>query len=230
MSDPLLRALVDLRDRQIQKARIQFNNRLSALERDADSDPEGQQTQLVTRYLDLFAKIEASLDQDIALLCDGVPIVEQLVELRGISHILASKLVSMIDIERPPTVSALWRFAGFGVVDGQRERSTKGERRHYNVRLKTTCYLIAVSFLRCSSPYRAEYDRAKSGYQQRHADWTKRHVHHAAMGNMIKLFLAHLWETWRGLEGLSVRPPYCQDYQSHTAISSPADYGWPVIS
>lgn len=226
--EPLLRALVDLRDRQIQKARIQFSHRLAALERGDDTDPGGQQTQVLTRYLDLFQGIEKMLDEDIAAQCDGVAIVEELIQLKGISHILAAKLASMIEPGRAPTVSSLWRFAGFGVVDGKRERSVKGERRHYNVRLKTACYLIATSFLRCNSPYRAEYDRAKAKYQERHPDWTKLHVHHAAMGNMIKLFLAHLWERWRRLEGLPIRQAYCAEYQGHTSLSDPGEYGWPV--
>lgn len=38
MSNELLRALVDLRDRQIQKARIQFNNRVLALERGKENE------------------------------------------------------------------------------------------------------------------------------------------------------------------------------------------------
>jgi len=227
--DTVLRALVDLRDRQIQKARIQFTLRLSALERGADYDPNGQQALILARYKDIFAAIEQSLNDDIEALCEGVPIIDAMIQVKGVSYGLAAKVVAMVDIERAPTISALWRYAGYGVVDGQREKSVKGEKRHYNGRLKSTCYLIAISFLKCNSPYRQEYDKAKGKYQRDHPDWTKLHTHYAALGNMIKLYLAHLWLTWRTMEGLSTRPPYVQEYLGHTSISSPEEYGWPAL-
>lgn len=193
--DSLLRALVDLRDRQIQKARIQFSNRLDALARDADTDPDGRQSIIISRYLDTFKSIENDLDNDIVLLCEGIPIVDHLIALKGISYTLAAKLVAMIDPARAPTISSLWRYAGFGVVDGHREKSVKGEKRHYNGRLKTACYLIGTSFLRCNSPYRSEYDKAREKYEGAHPDWTPLHQHYAAMGNMIKLFLCYSPDT-----------------------------------
>ena len=228
MQDSLLRALVDLRDRQVQKARIQFGNRLSAIEREADDDSDSGQRVVLERYLERFADLEDGLDKDIAEQVKGHPMYEQLSALKGIGPILSTKLLSMIDIELAPTVSSLWRFAGFGVVDGQREKRTKGEKAHYNGRLKTTCYLAGTSFLRSNSPYRAEYDRAKERYQGAHPDWTKLHIHHAAMGNMIKLFLSHLWEQWRLAEGLPVRPAYVLEHGGHTSKKLADWYGWPI--
>lgn len=226
--DTLLRTLVDLRDRQIQKSRIAFSNRIGALEREADSDPDGEQTAILTRYRDTFTAIEDQLNNDIKDLCSGVPIIEAMIAVKGISYGLAAKVACMIDIERASTISALWRYAGYGVTDGKREKGVRGERRHYNGRLKSACYLIATSFLKSGSPYRAEYDKAKENYQQAHPDWTKLHIHNAALGNMIKLYLAHLWLFWREMEGLPTRVPYVQEYMEHTTISAPTDYGWPA--
>jgi hypothetical protein len=145
-----------------------------------------------------------------------------------VGDILAAKVISMIDIQRADTVSALWRYAGYGVVNGEREKPTKGEALHYNKRLKTTCYLIGSSFLRSNSPYRQIYDSSKE-YYETNRDWTKLHRHHAAMRKMIKVWLSHLWEVWRTLEGLPVRNIYAEDKLGHNHYISPQDYGWPKV-
>lgn len=268
MTGTLLRALVDLRDRQIQKARIQFELRLSAIERQADLDPTGRQQAVLQRYFERFTALEKELDADISDLLDFYVISEHLSAVKGIGPTLSAKLISMIDIRRAETVSSLWRFAGYGmgeywqdgngkiiaptsgfkwvkgktgerervfsepepepdwVVVTVRDRSVAGWQRKYNARLKTACYLIGTSFLRSQSPYADEFYRARERYQQTHSEWTDGHRRYAAMGNMIKLFLAHLWERWRTLEGLPVRPPYCAEYGGHTSLSKPEDYGW----
>ena len=103
----------------------------------------------------------------------------------------------------------------------QRERPVKGERLHYNVRLKTVVYLVATSFLKGGSPYRVVYDQARAHYEVRRPYWTKAHQHMAAMRKMSKLFLSHLWQTWREAEGLSTRPPYALEYLEHSTFSDP---------
>jgi hypothetical protein len=229
MSNEILRALVDLRDRQIQKGRIQFGNRVSALLR-GDDNGGGQQFGVVERWLERFAKLEAELDKDIANEVKHYAIYDHVTALKGVGPMYAAKLVAMIDIERAPHVSSLWRYAGYGVVDGKRERPVKGEKLHYNKRLKTTCYLIGGSFLKASSPYRDIYDEARAYYLANREDWTKGHQHNAAMRKMIKRFLSHLWVIWRTLEGLPVTAPYVHDYLGHQHMDCPQDYGWPELA
>lgn len=115
MTDTVLRALVDLRDRQIQKARIQFNNRLAALNNTTDESSGSGQKQVIERWLDVFTTLEKQLDKDIADAVKNVSIFEELGELKGIGPMLAAKMLAMIDIERANTVSALWKYAGYGV-------------------------------------------------------------------------------------------------------------------
>ena len=122
----LLRALVDLRDRQIQKGRIQFGNRLSALERADDKSAGSGQWQIVERWLMRFHMMEEELDKDILKVVKQEPIYEQLSEVKGIGPMLAAKMIAMIDISRDDTVSALWRYAGYAVIDSERERPVKG--------------------------------------------------------------------------------------------------------
>ena len=223
-----LRALVDLRDRTLQKSRIAFSNRLDAIER-GDDQPSNGSIELLERWHKRFSDLEKELDQDIAQLVDGVLLVELMTEVKGVGKILAAKVISMIDIERADTVSALWRYAGYGVINGEREKPVKGEKLHYNKRLKSTCYLVGSSFLKSNSPYRQIYDNAKEYYEINRTDWTKLHRHNAAMRKMIKVWLSHLWEVWRKLEGLPVRNIYAEDKLGHNHYIKPQDYGWPEV-
>lgn len=225
--DTTLRTLVDLRDRTLQKSRIAFSNRASAIERGKDdSDPETHA--VIERWFQRFNELEAEADHDIAELARHEPIIERLVELKGIGYLLAAKMVAMIDIERANTVSALWRYAGYGVTNGERDRPVKGQKLCYNVRLKTTLYLVGTSFLRCGSPYRAIYDEARVYYDVNRPDWTKAHKHQAAMRKMIKTFLAHLWLEWRTMQDLQTRDLYVMDYGGHTHYRQPQEFGWPA--
>ncbi len=223
--DNELRTLVDLRDRTLQKARIAFSNRVSAIERGVDDGNK----ELVKRWQQRFQELETACDQDIAILTKDTLIIQDMRQLKGIGNLLAAKLVSLIDINRADTVSALWRYCGYACIDGQRERPTKGEKLHYNTRAKTTCYLIATSFMRCGSPYREIYDKAKEFYESNRLDWTKSHIHQASMRKMIKIFLAHLWEHWRLLEGLSAESPYILLKPEHTHAYKRLDFGWPPL-
>jgi hypothetical protein len=229
MSNELLRALVDLRDRQIQKARIQFGNRVDAIMRGADNG-YGKQFEIATKWALRFDELESELDRDIAKQVKHYAIYDHVSALRGIGPLLSAKLIAMIDIERSPHVSSLWRYAGYAVMNGERERPVKGEKLHYNKRLKTACYLIASSFLKSGSPYREIYDQARGYYEVNRPDWTKGHQHNAAMRKMTKRFLSHLWLQWRTLEGLPVTEPYVQEKMGHVHIDRPEDYGWPEIA
>jgi len=190
---------------------------------------------------------------------DGHPVwMAWLSRVKGVGPILACKMLShirvkpcrevvfkdpkaetkeLIEVDRPyaDTISALWRYAGYGVENGERERPAKGERRPYNLRLKTTVFLAGSSFLRANSPYRQFYDSAKAQYEARdlarptEQRWGKYHRHLAAMRRMNKMFLSHLWLVWREIEGLPVRDPYVEEKLGHTHIVSPWDMVNPEV-
>jgi hypothetical protein len=221
-----LRALVDLRDRVTQKNRVAFGLRADAIERGAD-DGDGAAVSLYRAWEARFESLENAAEKEIAALVKDIPIIQHLTALRGVGVMLAAKVVSMIDIHECDTVSSLWRFAGYAVINGQRERPRKGEKLHYNARLKTAVYLISSSFLKCSSPYRQVYDSAREYYNANRPDWTKAHCHNAAMRKMSKVFLAHLWLEWRKLEGLPTRSLYVEERLGHEHIIAPQEFGWP---
>lgn len=217
-----LRQLTDSYE-QVQRLRIQTNNRVEAIKRGADEAntnfvaPESQ--------ISLIQRLEASENQIVeemnSMLVDH-PAWPWLSQIRGIGPTLAGKLLGHIGgVDICPNVAKLWRFAGFAVIDDKAERLHKGEPAHFNRRLKTVCYLVGVSFLRTGSPYKVIYDNHKKRYQEVHPDWTPQHIHLAALRKMIKLFLSHLWETWRVAEGLDVRPPYAIEYLKHTTYRDP---------
>lgn len=225
MPNELLRALVDCRDRQVQKARIQFGNRASAIDRIAD-ETDGKQATIVDAYVAQFEALEERLDSDIAALVKGEAVYERLVGVKGIGPMLAAKMLAMIDIRQCDTISALWRFAGYGVIDGHAEKPVKGEKLHYSSRLKTTCYLVGSSFLKARSPYRAVYDEARTYYADNRLDWPKLRQHRAAMRKMVKVFLSHLWQVWREMEGLPISDPYIIGEGHHTHLLRPEEFGW----
>ena len=139
---------------------------------------------------------------------------------------LAAKVVCMIDIEKAGTVSALWKFAGYGVTNGKRDKPEKGKKLPYCARLKTACYLVGSSFLKSNSPYREIYDSTKAYYETNREEWPKGQRHNAAMRKMIKVWLQHLWVIWRNMEGLPTSGPYVMDKLRHEHYLPPEDFGW----
>jgi len=122
---------------------------------------------------------------------------EYLRYVKGLGAVLSAKLICYIkDIERFATVAKLWRYAGLGVVDGKAERRRRGQKANYNTRFKALMYVIANSFLKTGSKYR----------------------------RMEKLFLAHVWEKWREIEGLPTREPYPIEYLGHITKLEPEEF------
>lgn len=251
MDTDILRPLIDLRDRTIQKNRIAFQHRVTAIEQGRDhADPVTYD--MLIRYRDRFEALEAELDDDITGIAKTMPIIDKMVHVKGLGFMLSAKLVAMIDIERCITVSSLWRFAGFGVVPycpeceaylevqlekcpeckgdtiNKAERLRKGEKAHYNTRLKTYCWQVGSSFLKSSSPYRNVYDKAREKYESRDG-WSDLRKHRAAMRIMIKLFLQHFWLYWRTLEGLPTSEPFIIGKNGHSTYISADEFGWPKL-
>lgn len=224
-----LRTIVDLRQ-TLQKNRIAFGNRRGAIERGVDKASTDGLT-ILERWEDRFLELEKEADKDIRSLCKHIEIIDYMIEVKGVGPLLSAKVVSMIDIERASTVSALWKYAGYAVnKDGERDRPVKGEKLSYNKRLKTTCYLVGESFIKSNSPYRAIYDNAKEFYTNTKPDWTKLHCHHAAIRKMLKLWLSHLWIIWRELEGLPVTMPYAHEKLGHEHYMKPQEFGWSEVA
>jgi len=210
-----LRWLADTYE-QTQRLRIQLSNRIGAVQREADAGPVPRSA---SQSLLLIGQAERALTRDMEEALAGHPAMAWLGQVKGIGPVLATKILAHVEIDRAPTISALWRFAGYAVIDGARERPVKGGGPlHYCIRLKTACYLVCTSFVKLGarSPYREVYDHGRAVYLETRPDWTKGHQHLAAMRRTTKLFLSHLHTTWRHAVGLPIREPYAMEYLGHT--------------
>lgn len=230
MEKRLLKPILELRQKA-QITRIQSTNRLNAILRGADEasddpvlDPNGEYGFLIGVFKEWQA-IEDKLDKHLEKECRPFPVVQAMKSVRGVGPILAAKIFLLIDIDKCSSVSALWKWAGLDVVDGKASRITKGEKIHHSPALKTTMFILATSFIKCDSPYRKVYDEAKVKYMERE-DMKLIRAHKMAMRKMTKLFLSHLYEVWRGMEGLPIREPYVFENMGHTHKISPEEMGW----
>lgn len=224
----LLRHFVKMRD-DIQKSRIQMNNRLAAVERGASSVGDFYRL-AIERYAERFADIEDGLGAEIKKLAetlsDEYPLLADMQAIKGIGPVFAARLLVELDFTRATTASSLWAYCGYAPG---KDRLVKGQKRAYNARARTVCYLIGTSFLKSRSPYRQVYDDAVAYYTANRPDWTPKHRALAALRKMMKRFLVHLYLVGRTRHGLPVRRPYVQDRLGHVHIDQPQDYGWPVL-
>lgn len=227
-----VRVLADMSE-AVQKLRIQCSNRISAVERLADETPLPP---ALPRLLLTLRDVERDLTRDMEAALATHPAWPWLRDVRGIGPKLATRIVCDVDIERARTISSLWRFAGYAVMDGQRQRLVKGKTADYNIRLKCSVYLAVASFIKSGarSWYADYYRRQRERYAGRekseaHPDgWTKGHLHAHAMRKTAKMFLAHLWMAWREAVQLPVSQPWVSGTADavghvHEAIVSPWD-------
>lgn len=203
-----------------QRHRIQMSNRIAAVQAGRST----VETDTIQRYMDRFEAMERDVVCEIAETVKEHEMWPWFERVKGIGPGLAGCLLAHIDIERANSISALWRYAGMGVTNGERDHPTKGEKLPYNAELKRVCYLIGTSFLKSNSPYRDEYDQAKEFYRRTKPGWTLKHCDMAARRKMIKLFLSHLWTQWRTQRGLPVRAPYAMTILGHDGFKFADDY------
>src|SRR5207245_2312887 len=70
---------------------------------------------LFEKWQEQLAELESGADADIRELVSDIEIVQHMVKVKGVGLLLAAKVVSMVDIRRASTVSALWKFSGYGM-------------------------------------------------------------------------------------------------------------------
>jgi len=107
------------------------------------------------------------------------------------------------------------------------DRPVKGWCLPFDRKLKTACYQIADEFILHNSPYKRIYESRRAHAETTNPDWIPAHRKADAMRVMIKVFLEHLWVTWRKMEGLPTGAPYVHDKLGHDTYFPPEAYGWP---
>jgi len=140
----------------MQKERIEANNRIKALDRDAEREDRAAEPHLA---LDWVLKQQETLEDQIkkvmAIYVGAHPMAWFFEQTVGIGPVLAAGLLAHIDIERAKTAGAIWRFAGLDPTSEWK----KGEKRPHNGKLKTLCWKIGESFVKVSNRPDAVYGR-----------------------------------------------------------------------
>jgi len=161
----------------------------------------------------------------------------------GIGPALAGGFIAWIgNIKRFETISKLQSYCGLACdSDGNAVRRKKGESAKWHHKLKSHAWKTAKSFVKTKGKYREYYDKSKKAYQKAHPKkiftgnysitpsgkkkkvfvYTKLHIDNMAMRKTVKLFLSHLWVTWRELENLPTRSPYPIEKLGHTTYIPP---------
>ena len=126
------------------------------------------------------------------------------------------------EIERFPTVSSLWKYAGLHVVNGKAPKMKRGEKVDWNPKLRSLCWKISDSFVKKrDSPYRKYYDEFKAMEKQKNPELRLRHIDMRARRKTVKLFLAHLFSKWYELKGLKAPEPYPFSMLGHEGYIPP---------
>jgi len=120
------------------------------------------------------------------------------------------------------------------------QRRIKGTLLDYNPTLKSLCWRFGKQFVMQGDYYRKLYDQFRAEYELREdlieeangkaGKKTKHgtskgtgHIHNMAQRKMIKIFLSHMWITWRELEGLEVSKPWIIDVGGHSNYIKPPE-------
>jgi len=152
------------------------------------------------------------------------PFFPILTAVPGVGPKIAMVLLGEIrDIGRFSTRSKLRKFAGLAPPDVYDWKP--GEARPFNAFLKSVVlkWLVQDQLLKSGNPYRGIYDKKR---EERIANGDE-HPHYAARRKVGQVFLNHLWETWRELDGLPIDKPYMVGIQGHHEQYPAEDFGWP---
>lgn len=244
------KALPSLVDSQlsIEKIRVALQTRQSHLKKKKRKDLETDE--LLSRLID----IEEYVDSRVAKLLKDHPAYPWFSRVLGIGPENIAKVVGLIDIEKAPTVSSLWKFCGFHVtVDNKAPKRIPGEKLEYNSKLRSMCWRLGNSLIRARSKgepgkFGKYYYQEKEKYVLRFLSEGKTivpaeklprvkgkkvetdefisegHVHNMAARKMIKMFLSMLWLVWREAEGLPTNQPYVISHLKHTHIRTPDEW------
>ncbi len=115
------------------------------------------------------------------------------------------------------------------------QKRISGYQSNWNDRLKVLAWKAGTSFVKQSakrSGYRKLYDKIKKEEIKLHPKPIKEnsktlfnpgHLHNRAMRKVVKIFLAHLWQTWRRQQGLEATEPYAKQLLHHSTVEAFTD-------
>lgn len=158
---------------------------------------------------DYFETKEKEYEKMVKNMTKSIPACQLIMSAWGGGPILAAHIAHRFDIRKADTVSAMWKYFGYDPT----EKYNPGKGKD----LKSPLYAsLSISLIRKNSPYRKFYD-----------DYRAKEISHGgALLRIIKLWLSHLWNEWRIMEGLPVTVPYAINHLGHTGFISAEECGW----
>lgn len=212
--------------RELERCRVRTTLRLRELAKAQIHIKEN-----IKNELDEIIEKESDIERRLKLLLanelNGIPVVEKwLQKVPGMTIEIEAGLVSLIEpIKRFPNVAKLWAYAGLHTVpkrlpNGQialdpetkkpimvAPRVRPGEKPKWSVHLKTLIVgSLARRWEKVGGPYKdlALKYKARIRAKPTNKGLTELHLTRMAWRYAGKIFLSHLWEVWRSLEGLEV--------------------------
>ena len=136
---------------EIQKLRIQNNNRMKMLERDYEIS-ESQAEDYHDTVIKALIKTEKDIEKRVRKFVRSQHIYARWIgpHVKGVAEVLAGAMMSGIeDIGRFANVAKLWKYCGVGINDdGSIQKRKRGEKINYSPFLKTACWKIGESFVK----------------------------------------------------------------------------------
>ena len=150
----------------IESARIAIANRRDALIRDKLADEKDPDVEILDTVLEQLAAIEHGATLSLKREIRKQPLGPWIKETKGIGEKQGARLIAAIGGDpyirpdgTPRTVSQLWAYCGYHVIDGAAPRRKKGTKSNWSSVAKSRAYLIAEACMKQrESPYRALYD------------------------------------------------------------------------
>lgn len=235
LSDDEARWLVDTYY-DIQSNRIRDNARVRELSK--TGEPHSIMIWLAGGNAMLEQQIKGALGKFI----EAHPLGPWLLETRGVGPVIAAGMVAHIDIRRAQSPSAVWRFAG---LDPTAEWKKGQKRPHNAALKRLCWLLGESFVKVGKGPYNELYASRKALETQRNerGDNAQRaaeqlaaknyskgtearkaledgklplaQIHLRAQRYAVKIFLAHLWQEWREIEGLPTASPWVIQHGGH---------------
>jgi len=225
----------------VQKERVAAQVRKSHLEKNKKI------CDLTEGILKRAVDFEDWLNQEMKQIVKEHPANHWFSNVKGVGDLNIGKVLAYIDIKEASTISKLWRYAGFGCINGAAERRAKGEKLHFNKALKSMCWRLGKSLIRAKGKYYEFYKSEKERLLKREKEKGRKivpsnklpvkkgkhietneyiglgHIDMMALRKTIKLFLSHLWLVWREAEKLPITKPYAHVILKHSNIINPLE-------
>lgn len=153
----------------LEAVRIANANRIGTLERDPETGGKGIDTatreiQNLHILIDGLERLEKDAVKNLERSMKDHPLGAWVAGQHGLGLKTVARFLGAVgDPADRETVSQLWAYCGYHVIDGAAPRRAKGQRANWSTVAKTRAYVMAECCIKqAKSPYRAVYNTAKA--------------------------------------------------------------------